>query len=106
MTVTPEEMEPSVGPEFELHPTYNYVERSEAVYTLGTRWNYYEEENMHYSKSFFIKNNGSVERFNAYVTTLGGGRSSRSLFGLDTRSKATRTSGQPNTTGIPQIGDM
>lgn len=106
LTVTPDEMEPSVGPEFELHPTYNYVERSEAVYTLGTRWNFYEEENMHYGKSFFIKNNGSVERFNAYVTTLGGGRSSRSLFGLDTRSKATRTSGQPNTTGIPQIGDM
>lgn len=106
LTVTPEEMEPSVGPEFELHPTYNYVERSEAIYTLGPRWNYYEEEDMHYSKSFFIKNYDSVDRFNAYVTTLGGGRSSRSLFGLDTRSKATRTSGQPNTTGIPQIGDM
>lgn len=106
LTITPAVLEPSVGPEFELHPTYKYIEPSDDVYTLGHHWNYYEEENMHYYKSFFRKNSSSVQKFNAYVTTLGGGRSSRTLFDLDTRSKETRAAWQPNTTGIPQIGDM
>lgn len=104
--VTPDIMDASIGSEYELHPTYQYIEQSENIYTLGTIWNYYEEENMHYSKSFFRKSYNYVSAFNAYVTTLGGGRSSRSVFDLDTRSKETRAAWQPNTTGIPQIGDM
>lgn len=107
LRVTPDELTPSVGPEFELHPTYRYVESSSDIYFLGTDWNYYEEEQMYYSKSFFKKNDwGDVRKFNAYVTTLGGGRSSRSKFDLDTRSKETRAVWQRNTSGIPQIGDM
>lgn len=104
--VTPDVMDASIGSEYELHPTYQYIEQSENIYTLGTIWNYYEEENVHYSKSFFKKNDSYVSAFNAYVTPLGGGRSSRSVFDLDTRSKETRAAWQPNTTGIPQIGDM
>ena len=106
LRVTPEVLNVSIGSDFELHPTYKYVKRSEDVYALGSVWNYYETENMYYSKSFFRKNSNYVSAFNAYVTTLGGGRSSRSLFDLDTRSKETRAAWIPNKTGIPQIGDM
>lgn len=106
LRVTPDVLDASIGSDYELHPTYQYIEQSEDIYTLGTIWDYYEEENMHYSKSFFRKNYNSVSAFNAYVTPLGGGRSSRSVFDLDTRSKETRAAWQPNTTGIPQIGDM
>ena len=106
LRVTPDALDASIGPDYELHPTYQYIEQSEDIYTLGTIWDYYEEENIHYDKSFFKKNDNSVSAFNAYVTTLGGGRSSRSVFDLNTRSKETRAAWQPNTTGIPQIGDM
>lgn len=106
LRVTPDALDASIGPDYELHPTYQYIEQSEDIYTLGSIWNYYEEENMYYGKSFFRKNYNSVSAFNAYVTALGGGRSSRSVFDLDTRSKETRAAWQPNTTGIPQIGDM
>ena len=104
--VTPDVLDASIGTDYELHPTYQYIKQSEDIYTLGSIWNYYEEEDIYYSKSFFKKNNSYVSAFNAYVTTLGGGRSSRSVFDLDTRSKETRAAWQPNTTGIPQIGDM
>ena len=67
---------------------------------------YYEEENASYWKNFFKKNESVVYEFGAYVTPLGGGRSSRTLFELDTRSKETRAAWIPNKTGIPQIGDM
>ena len=106
LRVTPDALDASIGPDYELHPTYQYIEQSEDIYTLGTIWDYYEEENIHYDKSFFKKNDNSVSAFNAYVTALGGGRSSRSVFDLNTRSKETRAAWQPNTTGIPQIGDM
>ena len=68
----------------------------------------YYEDNVYvnYDKSVFVKGQSNVEAFNAYVTTLGGGRSSRTLFDLDTRSKETRAAWIPNKTGIPQIGDM
>lgn len=104
--VTPDVLDASIGTDYELHPTYQYIKQSEDIYTLSSIWNYYEEEDIYYSKSFFKKNNSYVSAFNAYVTTLGGGRSSRSVFDLDTRSKETRAAWQPNTTGIPQIGDM
>lgn len=106
LTVTPTNLEPSVGPEFELHPTFKYVDRSDEVYALSYQHGYYEEENMWYYKSFFFKNRADVRKFNAYATPLDGGRSSRSSFGLDTRSKETRASYLPNKTGVPQIGDM
>lgn len=107
LRVTPVELQPSVGPEFELHPTYCDIYNSSDIYYLTTEWNYYEEEQMYYDKNFFKKyERGRVNKFNAYVTTLGGGRSSRTLFDLDTRSKETRAAWIPNKTGIPQIGDM
>ena len=107
LRVTPVELQPSVGPEFELHPTYCDIYNSSDIYYLTTEWNYYEEEQMYYDKNFFKKYEwGRVNKFNAYVTTLGGGRSSRTLFDLDTRSKETRAAWIPNKTGIPQIGDM
>lgn len=108
LRVTPSELTPSVGPEFELHPTYRYMNALSDIYVLSNDgWNYYEEEDMYYQKSFFKKSEwAEVYKFNAYVTTLGGGRSSRTMFDLDTRSKETRAAWQRNTTGIPQIGDM
>ena len=106
LRVTPEVLDASVGPDFEFHPTYSYVDVSSDVYALTSIWDYYEEDNAYYSKSFFRKDYSSVSAFNAYVTTLGGGRSSRSMFDLDTRSKETRAAWIPNKTGIPQIGDM
>ena len=106
LRVTPETLPTSIGPEYELHSTYKYIKGSDEVYALCSEWNYYEEENMHYYKSFFRKNSSYVSAFNAYVTPLGGGRSSRKLFDLDTRSKETRAVWSPNKTGIPQIGDM
>ena len=82
------------------------VEQSSEVYVLTSIWDYYEDVNRYYDKSFFRKNDRNVHAFEAYVTPLGGGRSSRSVFDLNTRSKETRAAWQPNTTGIPQIGDM
>lgn len=99
-------LEPSIGPDYELHPTYKNVESSPDIYTLGDIGDWYEE-NHYYYQQFFVKNSGnSAGKFKAYATPLGGGRSSRKLFDLDTRSKETRAAWIPNNTGIPQIGDM
>lgn len=109
LKVTPAVLEPSVGPDFELHPTYSYVAPTSepSFYILSSEWGYYEDDQMYYNKSLFKKDQYTgVQKFNAYVTTLGGGRSSRSTFELDTRSKETRAVWTPNKTGIPQIGDM
>ena len=104
LRVTPAQLEPSIGPEFEFHPTYRTVESSSETYGLTGQWGYHDSQ-IYYRKNFFAKNE-EVYKFNAFVTALGGGRSSRSLFDLDTRSKETRASWIPNKTGIPQIGDM
>ena len=102
---TPEVLEASVGPKFELHPSYNFIKKSLSIYTLGSKHGNYD--NMWYSKSFFMRSADDVRAFNAYATALGGGRSSRAEFDLDTRSEATRgVPYKPNTSGIPQIGDM
>lgn len=106
LRVTPETLNASVGPDYEFHPTYKMVEQSSEVYVLTSIWDYYEDVNRYYDKSFFRRNDRNVHAFEAYVTPLGGGRSSRSVFDLDTRSKETRVAWQPNKTGIPQIGDM
>ena len=105
--VTPNVLEVSVGPDFEFHPTFNRVNASTEVYALTSVRIYYEDNvYVNYDKSVFVKGQSNVEAFNAYVTTLGGGRSTRTLFDLDTRSKETRAAWIPNKTGIPQIGDM
>ena len=102
---TPDELQSSVGPDFELHPSYKYKKKALRIYTLGTIHGNYD--NMWYFKSFFMRSASDVQPFNAYATAIGGGRSSRAEFDLDTRSKATRgVPYKPNTSGIPQIGDM
>lgn len=100
--VTPDALTASIGPNFELHPCYAKTAKSAGVYSLNadayvSGYDY---------GSVFVRSLDDVYTFEAYVTTLGGGRSSRSLFGTDTHSKATRSADQRNTTGIPQIGDM
>ena len=105
LAVTPDELEGSVGPDFEFHPTYSKVKKTLRVYALQSQWGTYND--MWYNKNFFIRSSSDIYPFNAYVTALGGGRSSRTEFDLDTRSSATRgVPYKPNTTGVPQIGDM
>ena len=102
---TPEDLEPSYGPDFDFYPTYNYVKKALRVYALQSKHGNYG--NMWYNKNFFTRSASDIYPFNAYVTAKGGGRSSRTEFDLDTRSSATRgVPYKPNTTGIPQIGDM
>lgn len=101
---TPDALEPSIGPDFELHPSYNYIKKALYIYTLQREWGDYN--GIWCDKSFFARSASDVQPFNAYVTTLGGGRSAQSTFEMDTRSSASRAPYRPNKTGIPQIGDM
>ena len=100
--ITPETLEYSVGPDFELHPCYEKTAKAANVYSLNS-----EAYVSGYDYgSVFVRSLDDVYTFEAYVTTLGGGRSARSLFGTTTQSKNTRAANKPNKTGIPQIGDM
>lgn len=102
---TPEVLEPSYGPDFDFYPTYNYVKKALRIYALHSKYGNYD--NKWYYKNFFTRSASDINPFNAYVTAKGGGRSSRAEFDFDTRSKATRgVPYKPNTSGIPQIGDM
>jgi len=90
----------SVGPEYDLQPTYHFVERSPMVYVLNTTsW----IEGCHYG-SVFAKESSDVYAFEAFVSVAG--RLARSTFDIDTSSSNTRSAKEKNTTGIPQIGDM
>ena len=100
--VTPETLTASVGPDYEFQPTYQTVGKAANVYALNLD---YYESGYEYG-SLFIRSSGDVRPYEGYVKTLGGGRSSRSVFFTDTRSSATRAAWQRNTTGIPRIGDM
>lgn len=104
LSKTSETLEPSVGPDFELHPTYDFVKKALYVYALSLQYGTYNDGT--YSKSCFTRSASDIQPFNAYVTTLGGGRSAQSTFEMDTRSSASRAPYRPNKTGIPQIGDM
>ena len=88
------------GPDYQFQPTYSYVKRGALVYALNVT---YSITNYEWG-AVFARNSLDVYAFEAYVTP--GGRSARSLFGMDTRSSASRASYQPNKSGIPQIGDM
>ena len=101
---TPDTLQPSVGPDFDFHPTYKFVKKALYVYALQSQYGSYD--NMWYSKNFFTRSSSDIAAFNAYVTAPGGGRSSRSTYDIDTRSKESRAKYSPNNTGIPQIGDM
>jgi len=103
--VTPDTLLASVGPDFEFQPTYQKLEKAVGVYALDIDTRSYVN-NYYTSGTAFTRNSEPVYTFEAYVKTLGGGRSSRSTFEIDGRSKNTRSADQPNKTGIPQIGDM
>ena len=90
----------SVGPEYDLQPTYNYVKHGPLNYALNVT---YRINNHHYG-SLFARSSSDVYAFEAYVKP--GGRLARSAFGIDTSSSNTRSAKEKNTTGIPQIGDM
>ncbi|MBQ3189886.1 MAG: leucine-rich repeat protein [Bacteroides sp] len=100
LVATPETLSPSVGPEYSLQPTYNYVQHGVSIYALNTE---YWIDGYHMG-SVFVRNTSDIYAFEAYVTL--DGRSARSLYDIDTKSKASRSADQPNKTGIPQIGDM
>lgn len=87
------------GPDFSLQPTYEPVEQSNSIYSLNVR-----EGGGYNVGSIFVRGGGYVRAFEAYAVV--GGRSTRSLIDLDCTSKNTRSVGEPNNTGIPQIGDM
>lgn len=101
--VTPETLEASVGPEYEFQPTYQKVAKAANVYALNVG-KYVDGAN--YIGSVFARSTDDVKPYEAYVKTLGGGRSATSVYSTDTRSTSTRAAWQRNTTGIPQIGDM
>ena len=88
------------GPEYDLQPTYHFVQHDQSVYALNV---VYWIDGYHYG-SVFARSSSDVYAFEAYVTT--GGRLARSTFGIDTSSDNTRSAKEKNTTGIPQIGDM
>lgn len=100
LAATPDVLSPSVGPEYSLQPTYNYIEHGVSIYALN---NDYWIEGYHMG-SVFVRNTSDIYAFEAYATL--DGRSARSLYDIDTKSKNTRSADQPNKTGIPQIGDM
>ena len=101
--VTPETLDATVGPEYEFQPIYHTEAKAAGVYALNVD---YTESGVEYYGSAFIRSSSDVRPYEAYVKTLGGNRSARSVFSVDTRSSASRMSWQRNTTGIPQIGDM
>lgn len=101
--VTPETLDATVGPEYEFQPIYHTEAKAAGVYALNVD---YTESGVEYYGSAFIRSSSDVRPYEAYVKTLGGNRSARSVFSVDTRSSASRASWQRNTTGIPQIGDM
>lgn len=101
LAATPETLTASDGPTFSLQPTYQKVDRGLTAYTLNID---YWIDGYEYG-SVFVRNISDTYAFEAYVTTAG--RSARSVFEMDTRSSATRgVPYKPNTSGIPQIGDM
>lgn len=100
LAATPDTLSPSVGPEYSLQPTYNYIQHGVSIYALNAE---YWIDGYHMG-SVFVRNTSDIYAFEAYVTL--DGRSARSLYDIDTKSKASRTPYQPNKTGIPQIGDM
>lgn len=98
---TPETLAPSVGPDYSLQPTYQYIERGVSIYALNA--DYWIDEYRY--GSVFARNITDIYAYEAYATL--DGRSARSIFELDTRSSSTRgVPYQPNKSGIPQIGDM
>lgn len=103
---TPDTLQPSVGPDFDFHPTYKFVKKALYVYALSSQYINDNQIKLYYSKNCFARSSNDVAAFNAYVTAPGGGRSSRSTYDIDTRSKESRAKYSPNNTGIPQIGDM
>ena len=103
---TPDTLQPSVGPDFDFYPTYKYVNKALYVYALSSQDIYDNQIERYYNKNCFARSSNDVAAFNAYVTSPGGGRSSRSTYDIDTRSKESRAKYSPNNTGIPQIGDM
>ena len=90
----------SVGPEYDLQPTYQFVGHGPLVYALNTNYGI----DGHQYGSVFARSSSDVYAFEAYVYP--GGRLARSAFGIDTSSSNTRSAKEKNTTGIPQIGDM
>ena len=100
LAATPETLAPSVGPEYSLQPTYNYVEHGVDIYALNV--DYWVDG--YHNGSIFVRNTSSVYAFEAYATLAG--RSARSVFDMNTASKASRSPYKANKTGIPQIGDM
>lgn len=100
--ITPETLDASVGPEYEFQPIFHTEGKSASVYALNIN---YTESDLKYGSSF-IRSSSDVRPFEAYVKTLGGNRSARSVFSMDTRSSSSRAAWQRNITGIPQIGDM
>lgn len=100
LAATTEKLTPSVGPEYSLQPTYNFVERGVDIYALNVD---YGVDGYHHG-SIFVRNTSNVYAFEAYATLAG--RAARSAFDVNTNSKASRTPYTPNNTGIPKIGDM
>lgn len=100
--VTPDTLSSSVGPDFEFQPVYRKTPKAAGVYSLNIE-NWIQDYEY---GGVFVRSLEDVYTFEAYVKTLGGGRSSRSAFDVDGRSKHTRAAWKRNNTGIPQIGDM
>lgn len=96
---TPDVLPAVKGPAFNLQPTYQKVGKGPTVYALNTE---YWVDGHNYG-SVFVRSTQDIYPFEAYAVNHA---SRLAILPVDTRSVHTRAASQPNTTGIPAIGDM
>ena len=104
LEATPDVLPASEGPEFKLQPTFQWINSTQVeegnLYVLNVEFIVGGFEN-----GSVFANWGDVAAFEAYAVPLAPA-TSRSCFGIDTRSPNTRAAGQKNESGKPMIGDM
>lgn len=92
---------PAVGPDFTMHATFNWMERSENIYTLVYRDVFDENGNYQYWGQVWVSNWNDVDRFQAYATPNGTAARSYSMNDGSTTSRSAKRLGP-----IPQESDI
>lgn len=97
----PQQLSADEGPEFYLHPTYTYVKPGSGIYVLNShQW----LDDYRIGSVFTTTVERGAGCFEAYATPKKGS-DTRTVYAIDTRTANTRSASQPNTSGIPAIGD-
>lgn len=97
----PQQLSADEGPEFYLHPTYTYVKPGSGIYVLNS---YHWLDGYDMGSVFTNTLERGARCFEAYATPKKGS-DTRTVYAIDTRTANTRSASQPNTSGIPAIGD-